>query len=76
MRVFATQHPVPMLPGTTTEDGKSFIPADPESPVQVEEHAYYSRRIAAGELRRAGEKSGAVEKSSAKKAAQNEEAKA
>ncbi|MCS5517684.1 hypothetical protein NWF32_31290 [Pseudomonas qingdaonensis] len=26
---------MPMLPGTTTEDGKSFIPADPESPVRL-----------------------------------------
>lgn len=70
MRVFATQHPVPMLPGTTTEDGKSFIPADAENAVEVEENAYYSRRIAAGELRRATQKSGA------KKAAQDDEAKA
>lgn len=70
MRVIATQHPVPLLPGTTTKDGKSFIDPAPASPVEVEEHAYYRRRIAAGELNRAEEKSGA------KKAAQNDEAKA
>lgn len=70
MRVIATQHPVPMLPGTTTEDGKSFIEPAPANAVTVEDHAYYRRRIAAGELSRV------EEKSSAKKAAQNDEAKA
>lgn len=65
MLVIATQHPVPVMPGTA-KDGKDFIDPAPAKPVSVEENAYYLRRIAVGELERVEEKSGA--KSTAKKA--------
>ena len=40
MRVIATQHPVPVMPGTA-KDGEEFIKPDPAAPVEVDDHAYY-----------------------------------
>lgn len=58
MLVIATQHPVPVMPGTAKDD-KQFIDPAPAKPVSVDENAYYLRRIAAGELDRVEEKASA-----------------
>lgn len=58
MLVIATQHPVPVMPGTA-KDGKQFIEPAPAKSVRVDENAYYLRRIAAGELERVEEKASA-----------------
>lgn len=49
MRVIAALDPVPVEPGTGTED-KRFIDPAPAEPVEVEPSSYYQRRIASGEL--------------------------
>lgn len=64
MLVIATQHPVPVMPGTA-KAGKQFIDPAPAKPVSVEENAYYLRRIASGELEQMEEKASA--KATAKK---------
>ncbi|WP_095157185.1 hypothetical protein [Pseudomonas sp. Irchel 3E13] len=69
MLVIATQHPVPVMSGAA-KDGEEFIRPAPAEPVDVEENAYYLRRITAGELERVSTKSGA------KQAAKKDEAKA
>lgn len=58
MLVIATQHPVPVMPGTA-KDGEEFIRPAPAEPVDVEQNAYYQRRIIAGELKRVKTKGGA-----------------
>lgn len=58
MLVIATQHPVPVLPGTA-KDGAEFIDPAPAEPVEVQDHPYYHRRIGAGELRQVKGKAGA-----------------
>lgn len=64
MLVIATQHPVPVMPGTA-KDGEEFIRPAPAEPMEVAETAYYQRRIIAGELKRVKTKGGA--KQAAKK---------
>ncbi|PTT93578.1 hypothetical protein DBR45_52590 [Pseudomonas sp. HMWF031] len=50
MRVIATEHPVPLMPGGGQSDTDKIRP-EPAEPVEVPEHSYYLRRIASGELK-------------------------
>ena len=68
MRVIATVHPVPLMPGHGQSDTDKIQPA-PAEPVEVPEHSYYLRRIASGELEQVDESATASVKGGAKDSA-------
>ncbi|MFJ3469053.1 hypothetical protein [Pseudomonas sp. NPDC090201] len=72
MRVIATEHPVPLMP-VPGEQETGHIKPEPAEPVTVQEHSYYLRRIASGELKRVKESAKSSTKGSAKDAAQEGE---
>lgn len=68
MRVIATEHPVPLMPGDGQPSTDKILPA-PADPVDVPEHSYYLRRIASGELKQVDESTANSMKSGAKDSA-------